>query len=443
MLPADLVRAAQQMVAALARGMPEPAAVAWVHSAALVAHARGAGLIDAGDDVRAGVEALAGAHPRLAGLVDPATNPIWAHPVDRGQGEQLAGLLRSHSVAGIRGAALGDLYQAVSAEARKGRALCQTPKFVADLLLDLALPDAEEEFGPDLRVIDPSCGTGHLLVETAIRMASAGARTARAPLGGDRWARALAAVHGIELDGYAAAVAAYRLLALACRADGRRWPLTTGGDLPVQVATADALLDRDEPLLTRGRYHVAIGNPPYVTVKDAATNQAIRRAYPQVCSGQYSLALPFCQLMTDLTVPGGWVVQLTANSFMRREFGRRFVEQYLPRYDLRWVIDTSGAYIPGHGTPTVILVHRNQPPVGDTVQAVLGIRGEPSRPADPARGLVWTAIADAVGSRLAYARFARAASAAAEAGPPPSPAPVRLPGPAQPTLFDLSDGEAA
>ena len=56
-------------------------------------------------------------------------------------------------------------------------------------------------------------------------------------------------------------------------------------------------------------------------------------------------------------------------------------------YDLRLVADTSGAYIPGHGTPTVIIIGRNHSPVGPTVRAVLGVRGEPGRPDDPAKGM--------------------------------------------------------
>jgi hypothetical protein len=40
----------------------------------------------------------------------------------------------------------------------------------------------------------------------------------------------------------------------------------------------------------------------------------------------------------------------------------------------------------------VILIGRNRHPLGDAVRAVLGIRGEPSRPEDPDRGLVWTSI---------------------------------------------------
>ncbi|QVL48756.1 MAG: hypothetical protein KFB96_24950 [Thiocapsa sp.] len=66
---------------------------------------------------------------------------------------------------------------------------------------------------------------------------------------------------------------------------------------------------------------------------------------------------------------------ITANTFMKREFGKKLIEAYLPRKDLTHVIDTSGAYIPGHGTPTVILFGRNQRPRADRLRAVLGIRG--------------------------------------------------------------------
>ena len=76
---------------------------------------------------------------------------------------------------------------------------------------------------------------------------------------------------------------------------------------------------------------------------------------------------------------------ITANSFMKREFGKKLIEEFFPTVDLTHVIDTSGAYIPGHGTPTVILFGRNRRPVGEQVRAVLGIRGEPTTPDDPAQ----------------------------------------------------------
>ena len=49
-------------------------------------------------------------------------------------------------------------------------------------------------------------------------------------------------------------------------------------------------------------------------------------------------------------------------------------------------------YIPGHGTPTVILFGRNRAPVASVIRTVRGVRGEPSAPDDPALGLVWSAI---------------------------------------------------
>src|SRR5262249_9128670 len=54
---------------------------------------------------------------------------------------------------------------------------------------------------------------------------------------------------------------------------------------------------------------------------------------------------------------------------------------------------TSGAFIPGHGTPTVILFGRARRPVGAKVRVVMGILGEPTTPEVAALGLVWASIA--------------------------------------------------
>ena len=55
-------------------------------------------------------------------------------------------------------------------------------------------------------------------------------------------------------------------------------------------------------------------------------------------------------------------------------------------------MDCSGAYIPGHGTPTAILFGRNRLPVDGVVRTVRRIQGEPATPQDPASGVVWSAI---------------------------------------------------
>ena len=106
-------------------------------------------------------------------------------------------------------------------------------------------------------------------------------------------------------------------------------------------------------LLRPGSYHAVVANPPYITPKDAALNAAYRERYT-TCHMKYSLAVPFLERIVSLAVEGGFTGQITANSFMKREFGKKLIEEFFPRIDLTHVIDTSGAYIPGHGTPTVI-----------------------------------------------------------------------------------------
>ncbi len=160
------------------------------------------------------------------------------------------------------------------------------------------------------------------------------------------------------------------------------------------------------------QYHAVVGNPPYITVKDKALNQLYRDRY-RTCHRQYSLAVPFTERFFQLALKNlhhectkgtkgfeaesaGFVGMITANSFMKREFGKKLIEEFFPRVDLTHVIDTSGAYIPGHGTPTVILLGRDRAPVADTVRTVMGIKGEPSTPDDASKGLVWSAIVSQV-----------------------------------------------
>lgn len=48
---------------------------------------------------------------------------------------------------------------------------------------------------------------------------------------------------------------------------------------------------------------------------------------------------------------------------MKREFGRKLIEEFLAKsVTVTDIVDTSGAYIPDRGTPTVILFGRNQAP---------------------------------------------------------------------------------
>ncbi|MCM1984643.1 BREX-2 system adenine-specific DNA-methyltransferase PglX [Lyngbya confervoides] len=310
---------------------------------------------------------------------------------------------------------LGDLYQDLSESARKRYALLQTPIFVEEFILDRTLDPAIEEFGLDeFRMIDPACGSGHFLLRAFERILDRWLR--REPGGNVRHLaqRALDAVHGVDVNPYAIAIARFRLLLAAMKASGIE-ALRNAPGFKFKLACGDSLLHGEgsqlvmgdwapmahhfrgedigalNGILKTGFYHAVVANPPYIVPKDKALNAAYRERY-EACYRQYSLAVPFMERIFKLAVPGGFTGQITANSFMKREFGKKLIETFFPKVDLTHVIDTSGAYIPGHGTPTVILFGRNRSPVASVIRTVMGIRGEPSTPEKAENGLVWSAI---------------------------------------------------
>jgi len=133
-----------------------------------------------------------------------------------------------------------------------------------------------------------------------------------------------------------------------------------------------------EEAIVFGGAHVVVANPPYKVVKDKALKAAYRKRYASA-SRQFLLSEPFTERFFQLAVPGGYIAALVANAFQKREHGRGLIEKVLPCFDMTHVIDTSGVPMVGHGTPTCLLLARNQPPVLDTVRVVSGKRGEPSK----------------------------------------------------------------
>ncbi|WP_446212926.1 BREX-2 system adenine-specific DNA-methyltransferase PglX [Micromonospora sp. IBSANI012] len=286
---------------------------------------------------------------------------------------------------------LGDLYQDVAERARKQYALLQTPVFVTDFILDLTLEPAIEDCGHEaIRLIDPVCGSGNFLLEAFARLLSAWRGSAPTAAVEDLVGRALRTVHGVDLNPFAVAITRFRLLIAAVHACGaKNLRDVTHLDWRFNIAVADSLID--DPFT--GEYDVVVGNPPYTTVRDKAVDKIYRARY-DACTGKYALTVPFAQRFFQLARPGGYVGQITSNSFMKREFGRKLVEDFFPRrVTLTHIIDTAGAFIPGHGTPTVVLVGRNQPPRDtEPVLTVVSLRGEPTVPVDPAQAHVWRSL---------------------------------------------------
>ncbi|MDX2267521.1 MAG: BREX-2 system adenine-specific DNA-methyltransferase PglX [Bryobacter sp.] len=391
--------------------------------------------------------------PDMAGLFDREHNPIWRLGPT---GPQAMNILKffqqrdedtgeiQHDFTdpdwGTR--FLGDLYQNLSDFARKRYALCQTPEFVIQFILDRTLTPAVDAFGlPETRIIDPTCGSGHFLLAAFDRLYQRWEQRAPDENPRQRVQHALDAVHGVDINPFAVSIARFRLLVVALKNSGIR-KLKDAPDFRFQLAAGDSLLHgpqmgeeggiqrhlendptdhyfetEDAPALRRilgQEYHAVVGNPPYINVADAALREKYRRRYGS-CRGKYQLGVPFTERFFNLakraedprTEPVGFVGLITSNAFMKRSFGIDLVEKYIPKWDLTHVIDTSGVYLPGHGTPTAIMFGRRRRPEhgADTIRAVRGIRGETGVPGDPAQAPVWLSITAQVDVANSESRF--------------------------------------
>ncbi|TDC41408.1 BREX-2 system adenine-specific DNA-methyltransferase PglX [Micromonospora sp. KC213] len=373
-------------------------------------------------------------------LFDNRHNPLYQIPLSHDEAKNLIAFWRRRGETGELvhdftdpewdTRFLGDLYQDLSEAARKTYALLQTPEFVEEFILDLTLTPAIDEFGHDVvKMIDPTCGSGHFVLGAFHRLLKEWEQHApnRDP---QEWVRlALDAVHGVDINPFAVAIARFRLLVAALRASNIKTLADSAGYVfPMHLAVGDSLIKHrqldlfggsdelaqfhyatedvgEHPgILEQGRYHVVVGNPPYITVSDRALNKLYREIY-DACSGGYSLTIPFAQRFFQLASRSGadgrnagFVGQITANAFMKREFGQPLIKPFFAtEVDFTHVVDTSGAYVPGHGTPTIILVGRpKRHGHSVSVRAVRSVRGEPSAPDPASDGFVWRAIVEQI-----------------------------------------------
>ncbi|MFG3322361.1 BREX-2 system adenine-specific DNA-methyltransferase PglX [Streptomyces sp. NPDC048171] len=389
-------------------------------------------------------------------LFDKRHNPLYQVPLSHDGARELVEFWRQRDEAGVLihdftdplnedgtegwdTRFLGDLYQDLSEAARETYALLQTPEFVEEFILDRTMNPAMREFGyGGLKMIDPTCGSGHFVLGAFRRLVRLWAEDQPGKNVHERVREALNSVNGVDINPFAVAIARFRLLVAAMAASGvRELDEASKYEWPIHLAVGDSLIkarhsqqenlfdtegeDAEDELaefkyatedvheyseiLRPGRYHVVVGNPPYITVKDKKLNELYRQLYSS-CARKYALSVPFAQRFFELAKRGdaegrgyGMVGQITANSFMKREFGTKLIEGYFGHgVELTEVIDSSGAYIPGHGTPTVILIGRrkggeSRSPVVRTVRSV---QGEPAAPERAEEGLVWRAIVEQI-----------------------------------------------
>lgn len=168
--------------------------------------------------------------PAMTELFDERHNPIWFLEPSGDGAEMLrtffqkidaaeGGLVHDFTDPDWNTRFLGDLYQDLSENARKKYALLQTPEFVEEFILDRTLDPAIETFGlKDLRMIDPTCGSGHFLLGGFHRILEQWQEREPGTNIRDLVKRSLGSVYGVDLNPFSIAISRFRLLVAALQA---------------------------------------------------------------------------------------------------------------------------------------------------------------------------------------------------------------------------------
>lgn len=209
-----------------------------------------------------------------------------------------------------------------------------TRRWVVEVLLDLTGYTADRDLG-DMRLLEPSCGSGAFLGPIVERLVAS------------------AMLHGRELDSLGDAIRAYDL-------QGRHVDLSRGlcagllieAGLPTQEATrlsemwicqADFLLAK----LDERSADVVIGNPPYIRYDDLLDEVAVeyRRTWSTM-RGRGDIYVGFIERALNLLAPGGEVGFICADRWMRNQYGTALRELVAARYAVKhvWVMHDVDAF---------------------------------------------------------------------------------------------------
>ena len=204
--------------------------------------------------------------------------------------------------------------------ATRAHGVVYTPPQIARFLVRDALGEVPST---GVRLLDPACGDGALLVEAfdqllALRVAAGQSRRAAAR------ATLTENLFGIDID--PAAVAATRR-ALCARA---------GIDLPLATTLrlGDALLGPPP-----GRFDCIVANPPYVRIQRNSGQAAALKAAYSACTGSFDLYLAFIERCLSLLSAGGRAALIAPRAWLVNEYGRGLRRVVGERRALRRWID--------------------------------------------------------------------------------------------------------
>ena len=215
---------------------------------------------------------------------------------------------------------------------RKAHGVHYTPAELAGFLCEEALALAGDQ--RPLRVLDPACGDGSLLLALA---GAAGADRA-----GDM------RVVGLDQDAEALEVAR-----------GVLAPLPFAG---VELRRADFLADGAPP---PGGFDLIVANPPYVRTQVLGAERSRQLARAHGLSGRVDLFHAFLRAMTGQLRDGGVLALLCSNRFLSTQAGKAVRDLLQRDYQLRSITDLGDTRLFRAAVLPAVVVARRQPSPAD------------------------------------------------------------------------------
>lgn len=272
-------------------------------------------------------------------------------------------------------------------DAKREKGVYYTKSHLVDFILDNVLPWDEKVW--DLKILDPSCGSGIFLVKAFQRLVH-------------RWENSLTQTEkessnfskkkkdkviellknnlfGVDIDKHAVRVASFSLyLALCDELDPKTlWEKVTFPDLREKQVVASDFFDEDEPLFKQHKeeikYDIIVGNAPWGddTLTERAKSWAKRNGWSISNNSIAALFLPKCAKMLNKFAHVSLIQPITiltgkakASEFRKKLFRDYKIEEVVNLSDLRFFLFEKAV------SPPCIITMRAESPDGKSIQYI-------------------------------------------------------------------------
>lgn len=240
-----------------------------------------------------------------------------------------------------------------------------TRRWVVDLILDLSGYYVERPLH-ELRLVEPSCGSGAFLTVIAARL-SASCRKHDVDLQAAR--PAIRACDLLQRNVEAAKIAVAEVLL-----DDGWSPKTIKSVVDAWIVREDFLLSAFEP----GTADFVVGNPPYIRIEDLPVerNDAYRAAWPTM-GGRADIYVGFLEKGLSLLKQEGRLGFICADRWMRNQYGTALRERVAGNFSVEAVIsmhdvDAFDAEVQAYPAVTILANRRQQSALVVDTNAVFG-----------------------------------------------------------------------